>query len=81
LDKLGSKNGGVAPLPRKPQGFLDREEAPGLATARSTSASFEESARVMDALGADEAVNFDGGGSTSVTVGERPIGDAVVLLP
>ncbi len=34
----------------------------------------------MDALGADEAVNFDGGGSTSVTVGELAIGDTMVLL-
>jgi exopolysaccharide biosynthesis protein len=46
----------------------------------------------MDALGAEEAVNLDGGGSTTMTVGrelvnrpsdatgERPIGDAVVLL-
>ena len=59
----------------------------------SVGASFEESARVMDSLGAEEDVNLDGGGSTSVTVGERlvnrpsdatgerPIGDAVVLLP
>ena len=48
---------------------------------------------IMDSLGAEEAVNLDGGGSTSVTIGkrlvnrpsdasgERPIGDAVVLLP
>jgi exopolysaccharide biosynthesis protein len=47
----------------------------------------------MDALRSDEAVNLDGGGSTGMTVrqtlvtrpsdatGERPIGDAVVLLP
>ncbi len=47
----------------------------------------------MDALRAEEAVNLDGGGSTGMTVGgqlvtrpsdatgERPIGDAVVLLP
>jgi exopolysaccharide biosynthesis protein len=47
----------------------------------------------MGALGADEAVNLDGGGSTTMTVGEalvnrpsdatgeRPIGDAVVILP
>jgi len=46
----------------------------------------------MDSLGAEEAVNLDGGGSTTITVrrrlvnrpsdtsGERPIGDAVVLL-
>lgn len=53
----------------------------------------EESAAVMDALGTEEAVNLDGGGSTGMTLdrrlvtrpsdatGERPIGDAVVLLP
>ena len=47
----------------------------------------------MASLGAKEAVNLDGGGSTTMTVGselvnrpsdatgERPIGDAVVLLP
>ena len=46
----------------------------------------------MAALGAREAVNLDGGGSTTMTVGgklvnrpsdatgERPIGDALVLL-
>jgi hypothetical protein len=59
----------------------------------SVGASFRESAAIMDSLGAEEAVNLDGGGSTSVTIGkrlvnrpsdasgERPIGDAVVLLP
>jgi exopolysaccharide biosynthesis protein len=47
----------------------------------------------MKALGAEEAVNLDGGGSTAVTVGpalvnrpsdttgERPIGDAITVLP
>ena len=47
----------------------------------------------MRALCAEEAVNLDGGGSTTMTIGEelvthpsdptgeRPIGDAVVLLP
>ncbi len=59
----------------------------------SVGASFEESARIMEALGADEAVNLDGGGSTGMTVGgrlvtrpsdttgERPVGDAILLLP
>jgi exopolysaccharide biosynthesis protein len=58
----------------------------------SAGASFKESARIMEALGAEEAVNLDDGGSTGMTVevrlvtrpsdttGERPIGDAVVLL-
>jgi exopolysaccharide biosynthesis protein len=47
----------------------------------------------MKALGAEEAVNLDGGSSTTVTVGpalvsrpsdatgERPIGDAIIILP
>ena len=59
----------------------------------SVGASFEESAGIMDALRSDEAVNLDGGGSTGMTIrerlvtrpsdttGERPIGDAVVVLP
>ncbi len=58
----------------------------------SVGASFEESAAIMDTLGSREAVNLDGGGSTGMTIGnrlvtrpsdatgERPIGDAVVLL-
>jgi hypothetical protein len=59
----------------------------------SVGASFAESAGVLRALGAADGVNLDGGGSTSVTVGsalvnrpsdptgERPIGDALLLLP
>jgi exopolysaccharide biosynthesis protein len=47
----------------------------------------------MRALGARDAVNLDGGGSTAMTVrgtlvtrpsdatGERPIGDAIVVAP
>jgi hypothetical protein len=58
----------------------------------SAGASFEEEAGVMRALGAVEAVNLDGGGSTTVVVdgelvnrpsdptGERPIGDALLLF-
>jgi hypothetical protein len=58
----------------------------------SVGASFREEAAIMDSLGAEEAVNLDGGGSTTMTLGtrlvtrpsdptgERPIGDAVVLL-
>ena len=57
----------------------------------SIGASFEESARIMRALGAHNAVNLDGGGSTGMTLGsglvtrpsdatgERPIGDALVI--
>jgi hypothetical protein len=59
----------------------------------SVGASFEESALILQALGAEQGVNLDGGGSTGVIVGEslltmpsdatgeRPIGDAIVILP
>lgn len=57
----------------------------------SVGASFDESARIMRALGARHAVNLDGGGSTGMTLGsslvtrpsdltgERPIADALVI--
>ncbi len=57
----------------------------------SVGASFEESAQIMRALGAHQAVNLDGGGSTGMTLGsnlvtwpsdatgERPIADALVI--
>jgi hypothetical protein len=57
----------------------------------SVGASFQESGRIMQALGAVEAVNLDGGGSTAMVVGEdlvntpsdasgeRAIADAVVI--
>lgn len=59
----------------------------------SVGASFRESARLMRALGAEDAVNLDGGGSTGMTLGsalvtrpsdltgERPIADGLVLSP
>lgn len=55
--------------------------------------SFSESARLMRSLGAVDAVNLDGGGSTTMAIGdelvnrpsddsgERPVADAVVVLP
>ncbi|MFJ7729080.1 phosphodiester glycosidase family protein [Neobacillus sp. NPDC097160] len=63
----------------------------GRAPGWSVGASFEESAEVMKSLGAVEAINLDGGGSTTMTVdddlvtrpsdaaGERPIGDGILL--
>jgi len=54
--------------------------------------SFTESASVLRALGASEALNLDGGGSTTLTrgarvvnipsdaTGERPVGDALLVL-
>jgi hypothetical protein len=59
----------------------------------SVGANFNESAQLLKSLGAVDAVNLDGGGSTTMTVnqemvskpsdvsGERPIGDAILLLP
>ncbi|MDR7072392.1 phosphodiester glycosidase family protein [Fictibacillus barbaricus] len=57
----------------------------------SVGANFKESAQLLKSLGAVEAVNLDGGGSTTMTVndkmvttpsdttGERPVGDAILL--
>jgi hypothetical protein len=63
----------------------------GHAPGYSVGLTFAEEAGVMRALGARDAVNLDGGGSTTLAVGatqltrpsdatgERPIGDAIVL--
>jgi exopolysaccharide biosynthesis protein len=63
----------------------------GRAPGYSAGLSFDEEAAVMRALGARDAVNLDGGGSTTMTIrgnvvtrpsdatGERPIGDALLL--
>jgi hypothetical protein len=76
-----------------PDGDLLLAAVDGHRPGYSVGASFRESAVIMGALGAEEAVNLDGGGSTTMTVGEelvnrpsdatgeRPIGDAVVILP
>ena len=57
----------------------------------SVGLSFPEEAAVMRALGAEEALNLDGGGSTTMVVGgqllgrpsdatgERPIGDSLLI--
>jgi Phosphodiester glycosidase len=59
----------------------------------SAGASLVEAARVMRALGARDALNLDGGGSTTMTVGrrvvnrpsdrtgERPVSDGLFVLP
>ncbi|UAL53444.1 phosphodiester glycosidase family protein [Metabacillus dongyingensis] len=59
----------------------------------SVGANFKESAQLLKSLGAVNALNLDGGGSTTMTVnqklagtpsdaaGERPIGDGILLLP
>jgi hypothetical protein len=63
----------------------------GRRPGHSVGASFEESAAVMRALGARDALNLDGGGSTGMTIGpnlvtrpsdstgERPIADAILI--
>lgn len=60
---------------------------------QSIGVSFTEGARLMRALGAVEAVNLDGGGSTTMTAGssllnrpsgekgERAVGEALLVLP
>lgn len=65
----------------------------GRAPGFSVGANFEESAAIMKSLGAVDALNLDGGGSTGMTIGhelvtrpsdssgEREIGDAILLLP
>lgn len=59
----------------------------------SVGASFLESAKIMRSLGAVDAVNLDGGGSTTITInqqlvnrpsdatGERPISDTITISP
>ena len=75
----------------KPDGTLLLVTVDGRGPGYSVGASFEESARLMQALGATQALNLDGGGSTTMTLdeelinrpsddtGERPIGDAVLI--
>lgn len=75
----------------KPDGTLLLVTVDGRQPGYSVGASFEESARLMQALGAAQALNLDGGGSTTLTLGgelanrpsddtgERPIGDAILI--
>ncbi len=65
----------------------------GRAPGYSIGMSFAEQARVMQALGARDAINLDGGGSTTMVAaggllgrpsdatGERPVGDVLVVEP
>ncbi|MES1042733.1 phosphodiester glycosidase family protein [Peribacillus simplex] len=64
----------------------------GRAPGWSVGANFKESAKVMKSLGAVDAINLDGGGSTTMTLGdervtrpsdaagERPIADGILLV-
>ncbi|MDQ3405858.1 MAG: phosphodiester glycosidase family protein [Actinomycetota bacterium] len=76
-----------------PDGRLVLVQSDGRAPGWSAGLTIEETARLLDALGAQRAVNLDGGGSSTVVAqgqmlnrpsdaaGERPAGDAVVLIP
>ena len=77
----------------RPDGTIVLVVADGRYPNLSVGLSFREEARIMQAFGTRDAVNLDGGGSSTMTVGstlvnhpsdttgERPIGDALLLLP
>ena len=77
----------------RPDGTLLLVTVDGRQPDWSVGASFEESADLMRALGARQALNLDGGGSTTFTVGgavvnrpsdaagERPVSDGLFVLP
>jgi exopolysaccharide biosynthesis protein len=88
---------GISRNPRTIAGITARGELllvaiDGRQPGYSVGASFDEEAGVMRALGAVDAVNLDGGGSTTLVIdgelvnrpsdatGERPIGDALLLF-
>jgi exopolysaccharide biosynthesis protein len=68
-------------------------ESDGRAPGWSAGLTIDETARLMAAFGADEAINLDGGGSSTMVAdgalvsrpsdaaGERPAGDAIVITP
>jgi hypothetical protein len=75
------------------QGRLLLVEVDGRYAAHSQGLSIPEAGSLMRSLGAVEAMNLDGGGSSTMVAGgelvntpsdatgERPVGDAVVVLP
>jgi hypothetical protein len=77
----------------RPDGTLVLVTIDGRQPDWSVGASFEESADVMRSLGAREALNLDGGGSTTFTIGgavvnrpsdatgERPVSDGLFVTP
>ncbi len=77
----------------RPDGTIVLVVADGRYPDISVGLSFAEEARIMQAFGVRDAVNLDGGGSSTMTIGstlvnhpsdttgERPIGDALLLLP
>ncbi|WP_436499131.1 phosphodiester glycosidase family protein [Actinokineospora sp. HUAS TT18] len=76
-----------------PDGRLVLMQCDGRAPGWSAGLSIAETAQVMAGLGVRSAVNLDGGGSSTAvangqivnrpsdTAGERPAGDAIVLVP
>jgi phosphodiester glycosidase/sporulation related protein len=75
-----------------PDGRLVFVQVDGRQPGRSVGLSITETARLLDALGAVEAINLDGGGSSAVATRnglvntpsdpvERPVADAIVLTP
>lgn len=74
-------------------GDLQLVTVDGRAPGYSIGMSFAEQSRVMQALGDRDAVNLDGGGSTTMVAdgqvlgrpsdatGERPVGDVLAVLP
>jgi len=77
----------------RPDGTIVLVVADGRYPDISVGLSFGEEAGIMQAFGMRDAVNLDGGGSSTMTIGstlvnhpsdttgERPIGDALLLLP
>ena len=87
---------GVRRNPRTIAGVTRRDHlllvtVDGREPGHSVGASFDEEAAIMRSLGATDALNLDGGGSTAMVVGgqlltqpsdptgERPVGDALLL--
>jgi hypothetical protein len=75
-----------------PDGRLVFAVVDGRQVGRSVGLSITETAALMRSLGVEEALNLDGGGSSTVVTEdgvvntpsdpvERPVGDAVVLIP
>lgn len=75
----------------KPDGTILLVAVDGRNPKISVGLSFQESAELMKSLGAKEALNLDGGGSTTMVIngkivnhpsdasGERPVGDAILF--
>lgn len=77
----------------KPNGNVLLVTVDGRSPGYSIGMNFDEEAQLMKSLGAVDAVNLDGGGSTGMVIksrlvtdpsdatGERPIGDGILLVP